>query len=158
MPPPRWLNQTAAAPDDTRHGGGGGFDLELVALSALLVLGWLAPCLLCGCRPSRARLDANARPQGRIHRVDPGVGSTLIGANRVSQSNCWVSWKMMGQPCELQVRPSRGPSSSRRRQGQRRRRWRGTATRRCGGRRGSRSERYSVSLVSVEFSMRRWMY
>jgi hypothetical protein len=41
--------------------------------------------------------------QGKIHRVDPDFGSTLTASNRDSQSNCWVNWKIMGQPCEFQV-------------------------------------------------------
>jgi hypothetical protein len=41
--------------------------------------------------------------EGKIHRVDPDFGSTLPASNRVSQSNCWVNWKIMGQPCEFQV-------------------------------------------------------
>ena len=41
--------------------------------------------------------------EGKIHRVDPDFGSTLTVSNRDSQSNCWVNWKIMGQPCEFQV-------------------------------------------------------
>jgi hypothetical protein len=41
--------------------------------------------------------------QGKFHRVDPDFGSTLTASNRTSQSNCWVNWKIMGQPCEFQV-------------------------------------------------------
>ena len=58
-------------------------------------------------------------PEGKIHRVDPDFEPTLTVSNRDSQSNRWVNWKMMGQPCEFQVR-SRGPA-----------RWRGSTRRRC---------------------------
>jgi hypothetical protein len=43
-------------------------------------------------------------PEGEIHRVDPDFGSTLTASNRDSQSNCWVNLKIVGQPCEFQVR------------------------------------------------------
>jgi hypothetical protein len=46
--------------------------------------------------------------EGKIHRVDPDFGSTLTASNRDFQSNCWVNWKLMGQPCEFQVRAPRG--------------------------------------------------
>ena len=46
---------------------------------------------------------ALAEPEGKIHRVDPDFGSTLAASNRDSQSNCWVNWKIMGQPCKFQV-------------------------------------------------------
>jgi hypothetical protein len=49
-------------------------------------------------RPSK-RTDM----KGKTHRVDPDFGSTLTVSNRDSQSNCWVNWKIMGQPCECQV-------------------------------------------------------
>ena len=42
--------------------------------------------------------------EGKIHRVDPDFGSTLTASNRDSQSNCWVNLKIVGQPCEFQVR------------------------------------------------------
>ena len=48
-----------------------------------------------------ARQEVPAK--GKIHRVDPDFGSTLTVSNRDSQSNCWVNWKIMGQPCEFQV-------------------------------------------------------
>jgi hypothetical protein len=46
--------------------------------------------------------------KGKIHRVDPDLGSTLTVSNRdsqcMTQSNCWVqNWKIMGQPCEFQA-------------------------------------------------------
>jgi hypothetical protein len=41
--------------------------------------------------------------EGKIYRVDPDFGSTLTVSNRDYQSNCWVKWKIMGQPCEFQV-------------------------------------------------------
>ena len=41
--------------------------------------------------------------EGKIHRVDPDFGSTFSVSNRGSQSNCWVNWKTMGQPCGFQV-------------------------------------------------------
>jgi hypothetical protein len=47
-------------------------------------------------------------------RVDPDFGSTLTASNRDSQSKCWVNWKIVGQPCEFQVRrvhPPRAPSN-----------------------------------------------
>jgi hypothetical protein len=58
------------------------------------------------------QVTAGKRPQttiapsrGRkIHRVDPDFGSTLTDSNRDSQSNRWVNCKIMGQPCEFQVR------------------------------------------------------
>jgi hypothetical protein len=54
--------------------------------------------------------------EGKIHRVDPDFGSTFSVSNRGSQSNCWVNWKIMGQPCEFQVLAAaatrRVPSSS----------------------------------------------
>jgi hypothetical protein len=47
-------------------------------------------------------------PQGKIHRVDPDFGSALTASDRDSQSNCCqVNWKIMGQPCEFQVRGRR---------------------------------------------------
>ena len=49
-----------------------------------------------------ARAGASIR-KGETHRVDPDCGSTLTFSNRDSQSNCWVNWKIMGQPCEFQV-------------------------------------------------------
>jgi hypothetical protein len=56
----------------------------------------------------RARGDrgAGAPPhqEGKIHRVDPDFGSTLTATNRDSLSNFWVNWKIMGQPCEFQVK------------------------------------------------------
>jgi hypothetical protein len=42
-------------------------------------------------------------PEGKNYRVDPDFGSTLTVSNRDSQSNRWVHWKIMGQPCEFQV-------------------------------------------------------
>jgi hypothetical protein len=45
-----------------------------------------------------------ARMEGKIHRVDPDFGSTLTASNGNSQSNCWVNLKIVGQPCEFQVR------------------------------------------------------
>ena len=42
--------------------------------------------------------------EGKIHRVGPDFGSTLTVSNRDSQSSCWVKLKIMGQPCEFQVR------------------------------------------------------
>ena len=47
--------------------------------------------------------------KGKIHRVDPDFGPTLTVSNRNSQSNCWVNWKIMGQPCEFQVPAASGP-------------------------------------------------
>jgi hypothetical protein len=55
---------------------------------------------------------SGALPEGKIHRVDPDFESTLTASNRYSQSNCWVNWKIMGQPCEFQV-PGRRASSPR---------------------------------------------
>jgi hypothetical protein len=45
--------------------------------------------------------------EGKIHRVDPDFGSTSTVSNRDSQSNCWVNLKIMGLPCEFQVRSGR---------------------------------------------------
>jgi hypothetical protein len=42
-------------------------------------------------------------PRGKMHRVDPEFWVDLTFSNRDSQSNCWVNWKIMGQPCEFQV-------------------------------------------------------
>jgi hypothetical protein len=63
-----------------------------------------SPIIYGPCRPlaSTAR-RAPRRPEGKIHRVDPDFGSTLTASNRDYQSNCWVNWKIMGQPCEFQV-------------------------------------------------------
>jgi hypothetical protein len=47
--------------------------------------------------------SAGERREGKIHRNDPDFGSTLTVSNRDSQSDCWVDWKIMGQPCEFQV-------------------------------------------------------
>jgi hypothetical protein len=52
---------------------------------------------------ARQRTLTSTSPKGKIHRVDPDFGSTLTVSNRDSQSNCWVNWKIMGQPCEFQV-------------------------------------------------------
>ena len=41
--------------------------------------------------------------KGKIHRVDPDFGSSLTVVDRDSQSNCWINWKIMGQPWEFQV-------------------------------------------------------
>jgi hypothetical protein len=41
--------------------------------------------------------------KGKIQRVGPDFGSTLTVSNRDSQSNCWVNWNILGQPCEFQV-------------------------------------------------------
>jgi hypothetical protein len=46
---------------------------------------------------------AQQRLKGEIHRVDPDFGSTLTASHRDSQPNCWVNWKIMGQPCDFQV-------------------------------------------------------
>ena len=63
-----------------------------------------------------ARRGPRVRDEGKIYRVDPDFGSTLTVSNRDSQSNCWVNWKMMGQPCVFQVwavwAPRRRPSSA----------------------------------------------
>ena len=57
-----------------------------------------------GCVESaREGFEAALRYAPEIHRVDPDSGSTLTGSIRDSQSNCWVNWKIMGQPCEFQV-------------------------------------------------------
>jgi hypothetical protein len=41
--------------------------------------------------------------KGKINRVDHDFGSTSTASNRDSQSNRWIKWKIMGQPCEFQV-------------------------------------------------------
>ena len=46
---------------------------------------------------------SRAGAEGEIHRVDPDFGSSLTVSNRDSHSNCWVNWKIMGQPCGFQV-------------------------------------------------------
>jgi hypothetical protein len=53
--------------------------------------------------PRSSTAGISTRPQGEIHRVDPDFGSTLTASSRDYQSNCWVNWKIMGQPCEFQV-------------------------------------------------------
>jgi hypothetical protein len=53
-------------------------------------------------------VDAPARPEGKTHRADPDFGSTLTASNRDSQSNCWVIWKIIGQPCGFQVPAAKG--------------------------------------------------
>jgi hypothetical protein len=40
---------------------------------------------------------------GKTHRATPDFGPSLTVSSRDSQSNCWVNWKVMGQPCEFQV-------------------------------------------------------
>jgi hypothetical protein len=57
----------------------------------------------CGDQPA-AHPGGAARMEGKIHRVDPDFGSTLTASNGNSQSNCWVNLKIVGQPCEFQVR------------------------------------------------------
>jgi hypothetical protein len=63
-------------------------------------------------RVRRAGLHGVVRPpetllrvhlEGEIHRVGPDFGSTSTASNRDYQSNCWVNWKIMGEPCEFQV-------------------------------------------------------
>jgi hypothetical protein len=51
----------------------------------------------------KQRKPEEAKREGKIHRVDPDFGSTLTVSNRDYQSNCWVNWKIVGQPCEFQV-------------------------------------------------------
>jgi hypothetical protein len=48
-------------------------------------------------------LSARGQVKGKNYRVDPDLGSTLTVSNRNYQSNCWVNWKIMGQPCDFQV-------------------------------------------------------
>ena len=60
------------------------------------------------------RVEEYELPKGKIHRVDPDFGSTSAASNRDSQSNCWVNWKSMGQPCEFQVRRRRRQRAARR--------------------------------------------
>ena len=70
----------------------------------LLLLGALPPAarggLLAYAKPGVA---AAAGMQGKLHRVGPIFGSTLTVSNRDSQSNGWVSWKIMGRPCGFQA-------------------------------------------------------
>ena len=61
-------------------------------------------------------------PEGKMYRVDPDFGSALTVSNRDSQSICWVSWKIMGRPCEFQTRGCRRPRARARCRGARRRR------------------------------------
>jgi hypothetical protein len=56
--------------------------------------------------PPRPAADA-AAAEGKTYRVGLDFGSTLTASNKDSQSNCWVNWKIMGQPCEFQVREPR---------------------------------------------------
>jgi hypothetical protein len=49
------------------------------------------------------RARNSSQREGRIHRVYPDFGSTLTVSDRDSQPNCWVSWKIMGQPCGSQA-------------------------------------------------------
>ena len=78
--------------------------------------------VLTGARgpPGRAAVRGAARRRGEIHRVDPDFGSILTVSNRDSQSNSWVSWRILGQP------PADGRLKARRRSaragGRRRRR------------------------------------
>jgi hypothetical protein len=44
--------------------------------------------------------------EGKINRVGPDFGSPLPVSSRDSESNCWVNWKIVGQPCEFQVGPA----------------------------------------------------
>jgi hypothetical protein len=53
--------------------------------------------------PRSSTAGISTRPHGEIHRVDPDFGSTLTASSRDYQSNCWVNWKIMGQPCGFQV-------------------------------------------------------
>jgi hypothetical protein len=68
--------------------------------------GWLDPANFDAAGVQKQRLSeltAALRPEGKIHRVDLDFGSTLTVCNRDSQSNCWVNWKIMGQPYGFQV-------------------------------------------------------
>jgi hypothetical protein len=49
------------------------------------------------------RWSEQAAIEGEIHRVEPDFGSTLTVSSMDSQSNCWVNWEIVGQPCEFQV-------------------------------------------------------
>jgi hypothetical protein len=59
---------------------------------------------------AEAKASWRAQAEGKIHRVDPDFGPTLTVCNRDSQSNCWVNWKIMSHPCELQVLGQPGPA------------------------------------------------
>ena len=41
--------------------------------------------------------------------LDPDFGSTLTVSTRDSQSNCRLSWKITGQPCEFQAQAADHP-------------------------------------------------
>jgi hypothetical protein len=88
----------------------------------LLLLGALPPAarggLLAYAKPGVA---AAAGMQGTLHRVGPDFGSTLTVSNRDSQSNGWVSWKIMGRPCGFQASVRRAYGNLR--CGSRRRTW-----------------------------------
>ena len=47
--------------------------------------------------------------KGKIYRMDPDCGSTFTISDGEFQSKCWVNLKIMGQPCEFQVRPRLPP-------------------------------------------------
>ena len=68
--------------------------------AAYLRLRWAA---LLSPRMCVATVGGLTASEGKIHRVDPDFGSTLIDSNRDYQSSCWVNWKIMGQPCGFQV-------------------------------------------------------
>jgi hypothetical protein len=63
--------------------------------------------------PRQLRPHHQAHHEGKIHRVDPDFGSTSTVSNRDYQSNCWVNWKIMGQPCEFQVTAALRAASAR---------------------------------------------
>jgi hypothetical protein len=106
---PRWKTYSVAATlgfDEAAGGTGGVAEARfaVVVESSNRVPLQLADVVVAplGVGWSRLKVDDEAT-KGKIHRVDPEFGSTLTVSNRDYQSNCWVNWKIMGQPCEFQV-------------------------------------------------------
>jgi hypothetical protein len=64
-------------------------------------------------RAAAVALVAQGCREGTRHRGGPDFGSSLTASDRDSQSNCWVNWKIMGQPCEFQVEGGSSPGSGR---------------------------------------------
>jgi hypothetical protein len=93
-------------PAEQREPAGGS---GLITIAAIVLLAGAAVAFMARERAWRAKtahLREGLDLEGKIHRVDPDFGSTLTVSSRDSQSNCWVRWKIMGQPCEFQGRPA----------------------------------------------------
>jgi hypothetical protein len=80
-------------------GEGVGITVLVAAVPIEAVLHWRSS-------NNRTAPDIFSDQKGKIHRVDPDFGSTLTASSRDYQSNYWVNWKIMGQPCEFQVQNS----------------------------------------------------